>query len=137
MDGAYSGDITFFPASDQSLLLQFGDRITPEAGELVTKLVRTLEGQPIPGVRDFNPAYCSLLVKFDALQIRHVDLEAQLRSLLDRLHDVILATPREVEIPVFYGGEFGPDLDDVATLHQISGAEAIRLHSEAVYTVCF
>ena len=44
---------------------------------------------------------------------------------------------RTVEIPVSYGGEYGPDLNDVAALHGLSAHDVVRLHSEAVYTVYF
>jgi hypothetical protein len=31
-----------------------------------------------------------------------------------------LPQPRTVEIPVCYGGEFGPDLDELAAAHKLS-----------------
>ena len=95
--------VRFRPASDQSLLIYFGQRITLEAHRRVVKLLRLLESEPIEGIRNLHPAYCSLLVKFDALRLGHEELESSLRSYLDRLEDVRLADPRQVEIPVCYG----------------------------------
>jgi KipI family sensor histidine kinase inhibitor len=131
------GEIRYLPASDQSLLVQIGDRITPEAGGLVAKVVQLLAQHPVDGIVDVNPAYCSLLVKFDGLRLDHATVETHLRLLLDYSRLVELPPHREIEIPVLYGGEFGPDLEDVAALHSISAADVVRLHSEAVYTVCF
>ena len=76
-------------------------------------------------------------MKFDALRLDHAELEAQLRLLLDVAHNVVPPPAREIEIPVLYGGEFGPDLDDVAALHGITSGDVVRLHSEGEYTVCF
>jgi inhibitor of KinA len=45
------------------------------------------------------------------------------------------ATGDIVTIPVCYGGSFGPDLAEVAGLHQLSIAEVIQLHSAVVYKV--
>ena len=45
--------------------------------------------------------------------------------------------PRHVEIPVQYGGEFGPDLADVARHTGMSEARVIELHSAAEYLVYF
>lgn len=45
--------------------------------------------------------------------------------------------PREVAIPVRYGGEFGPDLTLVAQHHHLSTSEVVALHSNARYTVYF
>ncbi|RTR27445.1 5-oxoprolinase subunit PxpB [Shewanella atlantica] len=44
---------------------------------------------------------------------------------------------RNVEIPIVYGGEFGPDLEQVARYHQLSCEEVIRRHSSGSYTVLF
>jgi KipI family sensor histidine kinase inhibitor len=39
------------------------------------------------------------------------------------------------EIPVLYGGEWGPDLDDVAAFAHLSPAQAIALHASIRYRV--
>ena len=44
---------------------------------------------------------------------------------------------RTVDIPVCYGGAFGPDLESVAELHGIPADEVVRMHSAATYTVYF
>jgi inhibitor of KinA len=127
----------FEPASDQSLLIYFGEKITARANEQVRKLLRLLEAEPIAGVRNLHPAYCSLLVKFDPLKWRHEKLEKELRKYLARLEGVKLPEPCEVEIPVCYGGEYGPDLDEVAALHKTTPEQVIQLHSSASYLVYF
>lgn len=127
----------FERASDQSLLIYFGEKITIKAHEQVRKLLHLLEAEPIAGVRNLQPAYYSLLVKFDALKWRHEKLEKELRKYLAGLDKVKLAEPRQVEIPVCYGGEFGPDLDEVAALRGITPEQVIRLHSSGSYLVYF
>ncbi|MCI4170798.1 carboxyltransferase domain-containing protein, partial [Bacillus spizizenii] len=42
---------------------------------------------------------------------------------------------RIVEIPVCYGGEFGPDLDEVAKINQLSQEEVIDIHTHGEYVV--
>lgn len=44
---------------------------------------------------------------------------------------------RRVEIPVVYGGESGPDLEEVARHCGLTTAEVIQCHSRADYTVYF
>jgi inhibitor of KinA len=124
-------------ASDQSLLIYFGDQISLEAHENVRRVLRLLELQPISGIRNLHPAYCSLLVKFDPLQLQHSQLEEILKQYLARMETVALPEPRQVEIPVCYDGEHGPDLDDVAALHSLTPAQVIELHSSATYLVYF
>ncbi len=112
-------------------------QITLQANENVRKLLRLLELEPMAGVRNLHPAYCSLLVKFDGLQMRHEELEAILRRYLERLDEVNLPEARRMEIPVCYGGEFGPDLADVCALRGLTEAQAIELHASIEYLVYF
>ena len=130
-------EVQFLPASDQSLLVYFGHQITLKAHQRVRKLLRLLESEPIAGVRNLHPAYCSLLLDFDALTWKQGELEAILRSYIDRLAALHLPDPRRIEIPVCYGGEFGPDLDEVASFHGMTPAQAVELHASATYTVYF
>jgi inhibitor of KinA len=148
-------DARFEYASDQSLLVYFDSppkkgraearqllrqpqsQITIQANERVRKLLRLLQLKPVAGVRNLHPAYCSLLVKFDALRMRHEELEAILGRYLERLEEVELPEARRVEIPVCYGGEFGPDLAEVCALHGMTTAQAIELHASQEYRVYF
>jgi inhibitor of KinA len=67
----------------------------------------------------------------------HDDLETRLRPYLDRLDEVTLPEPRQREIPVCYGGEYGPDLAEVCEVHSLSPQQVIDLHSSATYIVYF
>lgn len=133
-----AADATRFQrASDQSLLIYFGQQITPDAHDRVRKLLRLLEMEPIAGVRNLHPAYHSVLIKFDPLQHHHDELEDILRQYIGRIENVSLPAPREVEIPVCYGGEYGPDLHDVSAIHGMSPEQVIALHSSSPYLVYF
>jgi inhibitor of KinA len=137
--------------SDQSLLVYFqNDRavgnaksprqknsISKEAHEHVRRLLHLLELEPIAGIRNLHPAYSSVLIKFDAVKLRHTELEEILRGYLDRTEKIALPEARLVKIPVCYGGDFGPDLKSVAELHGLTPERVIELHAEATYIVYF
>ena len=129
--------VSFQPASDQSLLVSFGSEITPAANDGARRLLHLLQSDRVPAVVNLHPAYCSLLVRFDALRIGHDELETILRSYVARMEEVPMPEPREVEIPVCYGGEFGPDLDELAAMHGMPGDDAGALHASVTYTACF
>ncbi len=124
-------------ASDRSLMVRFGDAISPEIHQRVRALLALLTSAPIDGVRNLQPGYTTLMITFDALRIDHRELETMVRSYVDRMDAVQLPVARRVDIPVCYGGDFGPDLVDVAKLHDISGEEVVRVHSSASYLVYF
>jgi inhibitor of KinA len=132
-----SDEARFQPASDQSLLVYFGQQITLSAHQRVRKLLGLLEREPIAGVRNLNPAYCSILVSFDALRLNHAGVEEILRGYIDRLDAMQIPTGRELQLPTCYGGEFGPDLDEVANLHGMTPAHAVELHASVAYIVYF
>lgn len=131
------GAVQFKPASDQSLLVYFGSKITAHTHQRVIKLLRLLQAEPIAGVRNLHPAYTSVLIDFDALKLRHAEVEKILRGYLRRADAIKLPKPRQLEIPACYGGEFGPDLEEVARLHRITLAEVVKLHSSITYAVYF
>ena len=127
----------FQPASDDSLLIYFAQHISPAGHRNVAKLIRLLERQPISWINDLHPAYCSVLVKFDALRLSHAELETHLYPYLDQLEEATLPEPGHREIPVCYGGEYGPDLAEVCKTHGLSAEQVINLHASATYTVYF
>ncbi|WP_279204994.1 5-oxoprolinase subunit PxpB [Obesumbacterium proteus] len=44
---------------------------------------------------------------------------------------------RHIDIPVIYGGAEGPDLEEVARLHNLTARQTVELHSSAEYVVYF
>jgi inhibitor of KinA len=143
--------VQFRVASDQALLVYFETparknameeprlptQITTENHQQVRKLVRLLESEPITGVRNVHPAYCSVLIKFDALLLGHEELQETLLGCVERMKKVALPEPRLIEIPVCYGGDFGPDLNEVAELHGLRPESAVELHASTTYRVYF
>jgi KipI family sensor histidine kinase inhibitor len=127
----------FLPSSDQSLLIYFDEKISLAGHERVVKFLRLLEEKPLSVVRNLHPGYGSVLVKFDALGCTHAELETILRGYISRIGQVRTVAARLVEIPVCYGGEFGPDLAEVCELHGLTAEEIVERHSAVEYLVYF
>lgn len=128
---------SFLRASDQALLVSFGDEISREAHQQVRALVASLTGEPIAGSLNIHPAYCSLLIKFDLRLTTHQDVEREVRERLLRANRAAGPAPRQVQIPVCYGGDFGPDLAHLAGQRGLSVEDFIRIHAQTPYTVYF
>jgi inhibitor of KinA len=125
------------PASDRSLLVRFADEISVNAHRKVMQLLRVLRAEPAAGIYNIHPAYSSLLVTFDPLATDSSALEHMLRNCLARAEKTAVTTPYHVEIPVCYGGAFGPDLEVVAQIHSMTSAQVIELHACAEYVAYF
>ena len=126
--------IRFEYASDQSLMVYLGDAINLETHHRVLKLLRMLETAPIPGIRNLHPAYNSLLIVFDPVELPHAYVQHTVAMCIEEMDSIVLPPPRVVEIPVVYDG---PDLEGVAALHQVTVQRIVELHASAEYTVYF
>lgn len=88
------------------------------------------------GISEIVPGMNNLTVQFDE---DLVDGQALMRELLQGWESIAVEATagRLIEIPVRYGGEFGPDLADIAAHTGLTQEEVVRMHSEAEYTVFF
>jgi inhibitor of KinA len=129
--------VRFQAASDQSMLVYLGEEIGAAAHERVLRLLRLLQLEPIKWLRNIQPAYCSLLITFDAAAVDHAEVQETISRLEKRAKRLPEAKPRLVEVPVCYGGEFGPDLEDVAEQRGLMPEKVVELHIAQTYHAYF
>ncbi|MEW1823297.1 carboxyltransferase domain-containing protein [Arthrobacter sp. NPDC080031] len=103
----------------------------------VHRLADWLESCGAEGLHGAVPTYDSVLVEFDPVLVSARQVRAFVTlGLLEMGRSAgNAAAPREFDVPVVYGGEYGPDLENVAQYQGISTEEVIRLHTEKTYTV--
>jgi inhibitor of KinA len=127
--------VRFLDGGESCLVVELGDAIDLALNRQVRALSLALEQARVKGVLEAVPTYRSLAIYYDPLTIDRDALKAQVLSLYSSLKDVGDQTPRVVEIPTVYGGEYGPDLEFVARHNGLSQDEVVRLHSEPLYHV--
>ena len=120
---------------DSGLLIQFGDEIDPALNQRVHELDAFFRARPMEGVIETVPAYASLLLHYDPLVLTYAQASDWANIGIARVKSGVTWKPRRIEVPVRYGGEFGPDLDFVASHHHISVHEVVSLHTGCEYTV--
>ena len=88
-------------------------------------------------LRDLVPAYASLAVFFDTAAIDAAQVRDWLLTYLqaDDDADARVAVAREIEIPVVYGGEYGPDLDSAAAELGLAPRLLAERHAAGRYSV--
>ena len=128
-------DFRIVPAGDAVVIVAFAERIDPLINRRAVQLAERFRNMAFTGVRDVVPTFRSVAVYFDPLQTDHP-------RMIDELHRLASsAAPAEpearppIEIPVKYGGEFGPDLADVARFADASEQDVVRFHTAATYRV--
>ena len=116
-----------------ALLFQFADRVGDAAFAKGRAIVTELENHPPAGVREFVPAFTSVLLEFDPEQIPDLRrIAPELAARLDAASNLEIPPSPIKEIPVVYDG---PDLERVARTNQLTAKEITELHSTPVYMV--
>jgi len=123
-------------AGGETLYINFADRIDTAINRRVLDLFHALRVRSLPGIVDLVPSYRSLMIAFEPTILSDGDLLSAVQGALAVEHAPTPAR-RRVIIPVAYGGEYGPDLDDVAHATGLTPDDVIRLHSAASYDVYF
>ncbi len=122
-------------AGDRGISVEFGNALDEEINRRVHKMMYALKNAKIPGVIECNPTIRSLFVYYDPLKTGVKKLIQELRNIEGRMADVELPQSRLFEIPIVYGGEYGPDLDLVAQLLNLTPEEIIHIHSGKEYFI--
>lgn len=125
----------FLLAGDKGFLVEFGDAIDPEINRKVRHVFLSLEKIPIDGVIEVIPTYRSLLISYDPFQTNPEILEKEILDRQGKLDQWEIPPPETVEIPVTYGGDFGPDLDFVATHNNLTPEQVIEIHTSGTYLI--
>ena len=135
--------VRLFPLGDAAVVLEFGTGISPATHRAIAAFSAGLARQPFVGLREVVPAFTTLTVYYDPWLAgdhgRHSPFErvaASLQELLAAASETVAGAETEVvEIPVCYGGGFGPDLAFVAEHAGLTIAEVIARHSAPDYLV--
>jgi len=131
------------PLGDAALLIRFGEGIDEGVNRMVQAAASRLEAEPFPGYLECVPSFGTIAVYYDPVELNR-PREAgtafeYVGSLIGKLLQDLGAnagTEREtIEIPVCYGGEFGPDLAYVAEFNGLDEAEVVNIHTGRDYLV--
>lgn len=125
----------FLPAGDSVLVAEYGDRIDETINIHVHRVAHALDRLRPVGVIEVVPTYRSIAIHLDPLHADQAALQAVVRDIDAHLAAGLQPTPRTIEIPVVYGGAYGPDLEDVATHAGLSTADVVAIHAAGIYRV--
>lgn len=129
------GHLLVAHASDDSVVIRFKDEISPAvAGEV--RLARlAVEKLGLPWVTDLVSSYNELLVIYDNSAVEPFKAMACIMGALSSTGTEVQSKALVTEIPVCYGGEFGPDLGFVAQHTGLGEDELISIHSGRDYLI--
>lgn len=124
------------PLGDSAFVVTFGDDIGDRTHRRVRALTLYLDRSPLDAMIDYIPAYTTVTLVYDAAICDGQRFQDELQRALQAMPDASDAPPGDlVEVPVCYGGEFGPDLEFVASRNSLSPQEVIDIHADRDYLV--
>ena len=135
------------PLGDSALVVRVRDISADPDDESLRAVLDALErikSAQIPGVIELAPAYTTIGVFFDPLQVTSAGahpvavfdwMAEQIRKAVSRKMKSAKRTARLIKIPVCYDPEFALDLNEVARHAGLSAKEVIDLHHAAEYRV--
>ena len=125
------------PLGDSAAVIVLGDTVDARLVARVRVVAEEIGRHPPAGVVDIVSVFASVAVFFDPVHTAPFEVLAQeLEARVARAEDARRGpVARRVEIPVCYGGDFGPDLAVVAAHTGIAAAEVVARHTGAEYLV--
>lgn len=129
------------PMGDRALLVVLGEGIDAQVNDQVHGLVSTIRKSGLPGILDLVGAYATVTVHYEPSiwagqgTPPHEAVTSEILRLWKETGASSLRPSRLVEIPVCYGGDFGPDLEEVAHHCGLSPKAVITRHSSSAYRV--
>jgi inhibitor of KinA len=132
------------PLGDTALIIEIGEKIDEATHHRVQAACALLDAAKLPGVWETVPAYTTVTLFYEPLRTTAAVaggdaatwLGAQAAKILEKLpRSVPAKAGRRVEIPVCYGGEFGPDLAEAAQRTGLSTDEVVRRHTATEFPV--
>lgn len=117
------------PLGDAAILVKFSEVLEVDTNLAAIALAQHLEANPPTGVLEITPNLVSVLVRYNSRTRTYNELAGELRLLISGHDDVNPAPGRAVDIDVHFGGEAGPDLDEVASSLNLSPSAFIEAHN--------
>lgn len=129
------GKVRYLMAGDCAICVEFGNEISPEINRQIRAFHIAIEKSGIEGIVEMIPTYRSLLVTYRPEQVGYRELIEKFDKLLNSLDSIVIPPPTVIEIPVLYGGEMGPDIENVAEHNHKTVEEVINIHSSREYLI--
>ena len=121
-------------AGENALILYFSDQVNDESSAQIQAMTQALDAKVGNGIIDLVPSYASLLVIYDddiyeyyAMCQLLTDMAKQLGNQDDQ------GEGKLITLPVYYGEEAAPDLEELAQKAGLTTDQVIDIHQGQIY----
>ena len=122
-------------AGDSAWLIELPDRLDAEVNGRAIEIAWQIEQAALAPVTDVVVGYRSVMVYCDPLAPGADGMQSRLERIAGERPSRDASHGRLVDVPICYGGEYGPDLADVAAFAGCAPETVIARHLDAEYRV--
>lgn len=143
--------VKLLPLGDCAIVIELSNSINIQTHQKIKALCSYLDEHPFEGMIEYIPAFTTITIVYDPLRIYNSNnnlyserinkespyliVSSIVKRILTLVDKEVKDKTQVVEIPVCYGGEFGPDLEYVAKHNNITPEEVINIHASGEYLV--
>lgn len=127
--------IRIVPEGDQAVLVEFENEISESCNRKVSLLKKHIEQETIEGIVETIPAFRSLLIFYNPMQVSYGQLKRKVKSLLKKSEKQESLEKTIIRIPVCYEEEFGIDMKQLCEHTGLNREEIIQIHTGNDYLI--
>lgn len=132
-----------YPLGDSAIVVAFGKEIQSDLHTKIQAFSAYLQHNPFEGMVEYVPAFTTVTVYFNPWIVSEKGKYDPYARTIGILQNILALTddskeklqPKRLEIPVCYGGTYGPDLEYVAQFSRMSPEEVVMRHTSVEYLV--
>ncbi|UTB81366.1 5-oxoprolinase subunit PxpB [Staphylococcus carnosus] len=131
-----------YSQGDQAIVVSVEKEVTQDTTEDLLALRSYLIEQDYPFITEIVPTESDMMIVYDARNmIKHHHIKSPFQYMKELLQSIKIEVKHgesvnmPTEIPMIYGGEYGPDLEDLLEFYNLDKEEFIKLHSQKTYFV--
>lgn len=123
------------PYGDSAVLVEYD--VEGYSEEVNTQLHQAAQALRAGAIwQEIVPSYKSILCVFDMAAMTMNAAKTAIEKTLSNLPKTPIAAGKVIEIPVVYGGKYGPDMAAIKKSSGLNQSEIIDIHSGQDYRVC-
>lgn len=131
-----------YSQGDQAIVVSVEKEVTQNTTEDLLALRSYLVEQDYPFITEIVPTESDMMIVYDARSmIKHHHIKSPFQYMKELLQSIKIevkhgdAVNMPTEIPVYYGGAHGPDLEALLEFYNMDKETFIQLHSQKTYFV--
>ncbi|MCO6512831.1 MAG: 5-oxoprolinase subunit PxpB [Aridibacter famidurans] len=129
------------PLGEDCAIISLGNVISEDVNRRAVSIAESIGSSGFEGLIEASPAYSSVAVYFDPLKARSEAItpfeivKAVLEHIVRSVEIPVESEARAHEVPVRFGGEAGPDLDEVAERRGLASDDVAEIFLSRTYRV--